>query len=203
MSKYQKIFSGVLIGVFLITSGLGCKQTSKEAEEKIQPVNLVYWRTQDGQDAFSSIIQKFRANYPHISITYKTIRPEEYEQTLLEAWAEDRGPDIFSIPNTWLGKYQTKILPLALSGEISLGKKITTGTIKKEEKIIVEKKTAPDLRELKETFVETVSQDVVIDNEIWGLPLSLDILTLYYNRDFLNNAGLINPPSDWQEFYLF
>jgi len=200
MSNYQKIFAGVLISVFLITSGLGCKQTSKEAAEKIQPVNLVYWRTQDGQDAFSSIIQNFCASYPHISITYRVIRPEEYEQALLEAWAEDRGPDIFSIPNTWLGKYQTKILPLALGSELSLGKKIIVGAIKKEEKIIIEKKIAPDLRQLKEIFVETVPRDMLIKNEIWGVPLSLDILTLYYNRDFLNNAGLISPPRDWQEF---
>lgn len=200
LQRKTKILTGFLIAVFLITAGLGCKCTSKEMAEKIKPINLVYWRPQDGQDAFGAIIQGFKALYPHVSITYQQVRPEEYEQALLEAWAEDRGPDIFSIPNTWLGKYQTKILPLDLSGELVVGRQITTGTIKKEQKIIEEKQKAPSLRDLRENFVETVSKDLVIDNRIYGLPLSLDVLSLYYNRDILNSAGIVDPPQDWQEF---
>lgn len=200
-NKKTKILIGFLIGVFLITSGLGCKFTAnKEMAERIKPINLVYWRTQDSQDAFSAIINGWQALYPHISITYKTIRKEQYEQALLEAWAEDRGPDIFSIPNTWLGKYQTKILPVNLSQEIVLARQIMVGTIKPEPKVIEEIKKVPNLRELREMFVETVSNGVVLENKIYGLPLGLDLLVLYYNKDLLNNAGIINPPQTWQEF---
>ncbi len=199
-SKRTKILIGALIAVFLISAGLGCKCTPEDIAERIKPINLVYWRAEDGQDAFSGIINGFQAIYPHVSITYKLIRPEEYEQALLEAWAEDRGPDIFSVPNTWLRKYQTKILPLGIPDTIELGRQIMVGTIKKEPKIILEKKKTPTLRELRETFVETVPQDVIIDGLLYGLPLSLDVLALYYNRDLLNNAGIINPPETWQEF---
>ena len=189
-----------LIAIFVITSGLGCKGTSKDIIERTKPVNLVYWRTIEGQEAFGSIINGFKVLYPHISITYKLIREEEYEQALLEAWAEDRGPDIFSIPNTWLGKYQTKILPLGMSQEIVMAKRVITGTIKKQATIVIERKKAPNLRELRERFVETVPKDIIIENKIYGLPLSLDILTLYYNRDILNSAGIVNPPQTWEEF---
>lgn len=199
-TKYFRLSIVFLILVFLITSGLGCKGVSKKMQKSIQPINLVYWRTIDGQDAFSTIIQGFQALYPHISITYKLIREQEYEQALLEAWAEDRGPDIFSIPNTWLGKYSTKILPLAMTDEIVMAKKIIVGTLKKEEKYIEERKKAPNLRQLREVFVETVPKDVIVDGMIYGLPLSLDILTLYYNRDLLNSAGIVAPPRTWEEF---
>jgi len=190
----------LLISVFLITTGFGCQGASPELIKKIQPINLVYWRTTDDQGAFESIINGFHKLYPHISITYKLIRPEEYEQTLLEAWAEDKGPDIFSIPNTWLRKYQTKISPLNIPDELSLARKVTTGTFKKETKVIEEKKKTPGLRELQEKYVDTVPKDVVIDNKLYGLPLSLDILVLYYNKELLNNAGIVNPPANWQEF---
>ncbi len=199
--RKTKILIGLLIGVFLITSGLGCKCTASEKiAEKIKPINLVYWRTQDSQDAFAAIIDGWQTLYPHISITYKTIREEEYEQALLEAWAEDRGPDIFSIPNTWLGKYQTKILPVNLSQEIVLARQVMAGTIKKEPKVVEERKKAPNLRELREIFVEAVSDGVILDEKIYGLPLGLDLLVLYYNKELLNNAGIINPPQTWQEF---
>ncbi|OQX71677.1 hypothetical protein B6D52_00660 [Candidatus Parcubacteria bacterium 4484_255] len=185
MGKNKKIqfFVISLIVVSLVSSGFGCKCVSKEMKERIKPINLVYWRAQDSKDAFSEIIHRFQKLYPHISITYNLIRAEEYEQALLEAWAEDRGPDIFSIPKNWLGKYQTKILPLKLSQEIIMSRQIMAGTIKKEPKIVREKKKALNLRELKEIFVETVPNDVLVDNKIYGLPLSLDVLALYYNRD--------------------
>jgi len=202
MTKNRKIqfFIILLVVVVLISSGFGCRCVSKKMKERIKPINLVYWRTKDGMDAFSQIIQSFKKLYPHISITYRLIRPEEYEHALLDAWAEDRGPDIFSIPENWLGEYQSKILPIELSQEIIMARQIMVGTIKKEPKIVQEKKKAPSLRKLREVFVETVPNDVLIDNKIYGLPLSLDVLALYYNRDLLNEAGIIAPPQTWQEF---
>jgi len=199
-NKKMQFFIISLIVISLISSGFGCKCVPEEMKEMIEPINLVYWRAQDGQDAFLEIVQNFQTLYPHISITYNLIRPEEYEQTLLEAWAEDRGPDIFSIPKNWLGKYQAKILPLNFSQEIIMARQVMEGMIKKEPKVVVEKKKALDLRGLRETFVETVSNDVLIDNKIYGLPLSLDVLVLYYNRDLLNEAGIVSPPQTWQEF---
>lgn len=199
-NRKAQFFVILLMLISLVSSGFGCKCVSKEMKEKIKPINLVYWRAQDGQDAFSEIVQKFQKLYPHISITYNLIRPEEYEQALLEAWAEDRGPDIFSIPKNWLGKYQSKILPLGLSQEIVMAREIMLGAIKKEPKIVEEKKKALNLRELKEIFVETVPKDVLIDNKIYGLPLSLDVLALYYNRDLLDETGIVSPPQTWQEF---
>ncbi|MBL7053807.1 extracellular solute-binding protein [Patescibacteria group bacterium] len=191
----------LLILIFLLVSGIGCKGAPKELQEKIKPINLVYWRVDDGQDSFSYIINEFKKLYPHISITYKLIRAEEYEQALLEAWAEDRGPDIFSIPNTWLGKYKTKISLLSMNTDFSMAKTIIVGSIKKEKKIIEQKIKTPTLRGLRETFVEVVPKDIVVDNnKIYGLPLSLDILTMYYNRNFLNNKGIVNPPKNWDEF---
>lgn len=200
--KYSKLFILSLVAIFLITSGIGCRGASKKIEERAKPVNLVYWRTQDDQGAFGAIIQGFQSLYPYVSITYRVIREQEYEQELLEAWAEDRGPDIFSIPNTWLGKYQSKLLPLEMGSEIIMIKQTITGTIKKELKLVEERKKAPGLRQLQETFVETVPKDVIIDNNIYGLPLSLDILSLFYNRDMLNSAGIVSPPQTWEEFAL-
>ena len=42
-----------------------------------------------------------------------------------------------------------------------------------------------------------VYDNVVIDNQIYGLPYSVDTLILYYNRDLLDSAGLATPPVTW------
>src|SRR6056297_1680444 len=118
-----KLFLIVLIGIFLITSGLGCKSTMTEKD--LDSVNLIYWRIDDGRGDFSDIINGFQKLHPHISITYRKIKKENYSQEILEAWAEDRGPDIFSIPNTWLGEHRKRIHTLPLNSKLVLPKKIT------------------------------------------------------------------------------
>jgi multiple sugar transport system substrate-binding protein len=203
--KFLAIF---LLFSFLITAGPICKGTSQAVQEAMRPVNLTYWRVFDDQDAFDEIITAYRVIHPNVSITYRKLRVEEYEQELLNALAEDRGPDLFSIPNTWVKEYEAKILPMPKS--TTLPYQVTTGTIKKE--TIVELRTTPtlSLRALKTDFMDQVAKDVVLSYEaqaeqpaedrIYGLPLYLDTLALFYNRDILNASGIPEPPQNWTEF---
>jgi multiple sugar transport system substrate-binding protein len=204
----KKTLALFLLLTFIITAGPVCKGTSREVQEAMQPVNLTYWRVFDDGDAFEEIISAYHALHPNVSVTYRKFRFEEYEQKLLDAMAEDRGPDLFSIPNTWVKEYQAKILPMPKT--ITLPYQRTTGTIKKE--TITELKTTPtlSLRALRTDFVDQVGKDVVINFEedsakpaedrIFALPLALDTLALFYNRDILNAAGIPEPPLTWTEF---
>lgn len=204
----SKLFFLFLIFTFLITAGPICKGTPKEVQEAMKPVNLVYWRVFDDEDAFSEIIAAYRVLHPNVSITYRKLRYEEYENELLNAMAENRGPDIFSIHNTWIKKYQTKIVPLPKT--ITLPYQYVTGRIKKE--VVTEMRTTPtlSLRALKLNFVDQVTNDVLLpyqedptkpfEDRIFSLPLSLDNLALFYNRNLLNSAGIPEPPLTWTEF---
>ncbi|MFA6534595.1 MAG: hypothetical protein WCT37_05530, partial [Patescibacteria group bacterium] len=78
----------VLLFVFLTTAGLGCKSTVPP--EATKPVTLKYWRVWDSQDDFAAIISAYRAMHPNVNIEYRTFRYEEYQNALLEAFAEDR-----------------------------------------------------------------------------------------------------------------
>lgn len=196
MSK--KIIALALIGIFILGSGFGCKTVDKETQEAMQPITLTYWRVFDGPDAFQEIINKYKGIHSNVTINYRKLRYEEYETELLNALAEDRGPDILSIHNTWLRKYQNKLTPMPAS--ITMAYPVEKGSIKKE--IVPELRTikSPTLRELKDKFVDVVYTDVVLDdNQVYGLPLSVDTLALYYNRDLLNNAGITDAPRYWNK----
>jgi multiple sugar transport system substrate-binding protein len=56
------------------------------------------------------------------------------------------------------------------------------------------------MRALKNDFVEVAVKDVVRDGKIVALPLSVDTLALYYNRDLLNAANIPEPPTTWTQF---
>lgn len=194
----KKILASALLIVFILSAGFGCKTVDKETKAASEPITLTYWRVFDDSDAFFDIIEKYKELHPNINIEYRKLRYEEYENELLNAWAEDRGPDIFSIHNTWIKKYQAKITPMP--AEITMSYMVETGSIKKE--VVPQLKTTPSLtvRELKNNFADVVASDVILDDgKIYGLPLSIDTLALYYNRDLFNSAGIAKAPEYWNK----
>jgi len=204
MKIINKITTLILIFSFLMTSGFGCKVVDKKTKLAMTPITLNYWRVWDDEDAFEEIIENYQKLHPFVTINYKKLRYQEYEQKLLEAMSEDRGPDIFSIHAAWVKKYRNKITPLPPATTMAVP--IKKGTIKQE--VIPELRTTKTvtLRELKNRFVDTIFDDVVIEKKeedksisrkIMALPLATDNLVMYYNRDLLNNAGVPEPPKYW------
>lgn len=194
---WKKISCLSLLAIGLMTSGFGCKIQSSQVKESMQPITLNYWRAWDEPDDFAELLAKYKVLHPNITINYRKLRYEEYEKEIINALAEDRGPDIFSIESTWLPSYQTKIAPMPEA--ITMVYPITKGTIKKE--TIYELKTNRSLtiKDLRANFVDVVADDVLIDNKIMGLPLSVDTLAMFYHKDLFNNEGIINPPAYWDK----
>ncbi|MFP4514932.1 MAG: ABC transporter substrate-binding protein [Parcubacteria group bacterium] len=192
----NKIIAISLLLLFVLTSAFGCKGIDREVEEAMQPITLEYWRVFDGPDDFGEIISEYNELHPYINIKYKKLRYDEYEKELVDALAEDRGPDIFSIHNTWMKKYENKLEPLP--EETTMVYLVEQGRIKTEiVPELITKKTI-NSRELRDKFVDVVGHDVIFDdNKIYGLPLYVDTLALYYNRDLFNNAGIATIPKYW------
>ncbi len=207
-NRYYKILTLLLVFSFLATMGIGCKGGSQEAKEAAKPITLKYWRVFDEYSAFDQIIKDYKVAHPNVSFDYRKFRLEEYETELLNAFAEDRGPDIFSIPAAWLGKHQSKLS--AMPASITLPYLEIQGTIQKEQVTVLKTKPSISLRQLKDNFVETVYNDVTREvvsedgktrsTQVFGLPMSLDTLVLYYNRDLLNSAGIARVPTTWTDF---
>jgi len=197
----KKIIILFLLAIFLLGSGFGCKGTDQKTQEAMAPITLTYWRVFDESDAFEEIIAKYKALHPFINIEYRKLRYEEYESELLNALAEDRGPDIFSIHNTWVKKYQVKLSPLPET--ITMVYPVIKGTFKKE--TVSELKTTKTItaKEVRDNFVDVVSRDVILeDGKIYGLPLSVDTLAMFYNKDLFNSAGISQIPQYWNKEFL-
>ena len=196
MSK--KIIAFSLLLIFVLTAGFGCQTANKAATDAAKPITLTFWQAFDDSDAYADIITKYRVLHPNITIEYKKFRYEEYENELLNAWAEDRGPDIFAVQNTWLKKYQTKLVPMP--AQITMAYMVETGTIQKQTIPQLQTTQSLTIKDLKNNFADVVASDVILDDgKIYGLPLSIDTLALFYNRDLLNSAGVIGAPSYWNK----
>ena len=184
LKKLSPLFIALVALVFI---GAGC---TKDTGITPKRASLSYWRVFDDSSTIDPIIQAYQALHPSVNISYKKLRIEEYERELLEGFAEDRGPDIFSIPNTWVGMYQSKLAPMP--PQLT---NIPTAVLSGKDVIIKNSsRTTPSTRVLKDSFVPTVLKDVVKDDQVYGLPLFVDTLALFYNRDLLARAGIPKPP---------
>ena len=164
----------VLIAVVLLSRGFGPVDGG-------QPADLQFWGVFDDSGVFRQSIDAFRLDHPEINVTYRQFTFEDYEKALINAFASGAGPDIYMIQNTWLPRYEDKILPLP-------------------QQIPGQDTALFTLREFREQFVDVAEKDLVVGDEIYGLPLYIDTLALYYNKDIFNSLGISQPPQTWNDF---
>ena len=195
-----------LILLTLIFAGAGCSLLGGTPQVQMKPVKLQYWRIEDDPATLSELITAYRKIHPNVEIVVTKLPAENYDKTLLEALAEDRGPDLFSIPNVWLRGWKPKLLPLPKETTLP------TVTVNAQKQVVtVNKKSASlTIRQLLIDYVEPVGKDVVLkgdpdkpgalpQDKIFGLPLSFDTLALFYNKALLKNANIPKPPSAWKD----
>ncbi|MFZ4648531.1 MAG: ABC transporter substrate-binding protein [Patescibacteria group bacterium] len=203
----KKIVVLFLLFVFIITSGFGCKTVSTETQKAMEPITLEYWRVFDDSDAFQEIITKYNEIHPNITIKYRKLRVEEYEKELVEAMAEDRGPDMFAVHNTWVKKYENKISPMPAEITMAYQTKVSGSDTPTISMKTTKSLTINDVQRLfpdvvaKDAIFDILVKDVVVKNQIFGLPLSVDTLALFYNKDLFNGAGIATPPQFWDQVF--
>lgn len=205
---FRKIFPIFLLFTFLFTTGQGCGGPSATERQATQPVTVKIWRVFDEDDTMRDIMNAYRAIHPNVSFEYRQMRVEEYKNELLRAFAEGTGPDIFSLHNTWLGEFESLIAPLPTSLTIPYVE--TKGTIKKETIITLREEASLTPAHVRRDFVDVVAQDVVRryqpnpkdvpQERVFALPMYVDTLAMFYNKDLLNAAGIAQPPTTWSEF---
>lgn len=194
MKLLKKILIFFVFSSVVILPGFGCKKS--EESIKKEAVTLNYWSVENKGQGFADLIVVFQKENPNIKINYQEISLKDFNEKFLEAMAEEKGPDIFSLPYDFFPQYKKWIVSMPSSVSI---KKITTASCNKVKE---EKKTFSLYGQKKfiETFFDVISNALISENKIQGVVLSLDSLALFYNKDILNSKRIISPPLTWSEF---
>ena len=135
--------------------------------------NLTYWGLWESNELIQPFIDEYQKDHPKVKITYEMQSPIEYRQRLQAAIARGEGPDIFRFHNTWV--------PM-LKGELAAVPQDVVSS-----------------KELSETYPAVMTHDLVADNKFYGMPIMIDGLMLFYNKDLLAEVGA-SPPQTWEEF---
>lgn len=171
--KYLLIGGGIVILLVLLAVvffGSGGNSNNSRDQKQIE---IIWWKTFEENENVEALIQAYQESRKGITITFVKKDITGYEEELVNAIASGRTPDIFTIHNDWLPKHIDKLAeaPAALMS----------------------------VKTYKETFLDAASADFVKDGKIYAIPLSVDVLALYYNKDILNSASVLVPKT-WPEF---
>jgi len=185
-------------GLFLFL-GFGCKGMSKTEQQMAKAVTLEYWTVFDDVDSLRALVAKFNETHPQITVNIRQIREADLYNRLVEALAEDKGPDIISVKNRWLKSYQSKLaaMPTSIDDTTVVVKK---GQFSTETIVNTVPRAMITTLGIDREYVKVVKEDVVVGGSIYGLPMSLDTMAIYYNKDLLDRSGVPEPPKNWDEF---
>lgn len=170
-NKFVRLLRFLMIVILIVPFFSGC--TGKSSNK--YKVDLEIWGVFDDNTDLAEIIGQYREINPFINnIIYKKFPVDGYKDEIIDALASGNGPDIFLINNAWMPFFEDKVSP------------------------------APDYvlneQTFRENFIDVVSDDFIGENgKIYGTPLSVDSLALYYNKDLLNASGIAAPPATWSE----
>jgi multiple sugar transport system substrate-binding protein len=198
----SRVWSQVLsiaIAGSLLLGGLGCRSTQvAQQQASVSPVKLDFWTVYDDVDQLKALVGRYTAARPYITVNIRQLRPEEVYQRLIEELAEDRGPDIISVRNRWMSGLKSKLatMPASVSDNTV---QVTGEAYNSKTTINVSTRQMLTVPQLDREYVRSVKQDVVMDDQIYGLPLSLDTMAVFYNKDILDRAGIAEVPRTWKQ----
>jgi len=178
LNLFRPLVYFLIIAVFISFSGCRVKE-APVAKQQTENVELTYYKLFDDPDVMEEIINNYESQNPNVKINYRYFDDYlEYERVILNELAEGRGPDIFSMPNSWFISNYRKVAPMPSS----LG----------------------SVASFESTFVDVARRDLVRPDDsgldqIYALPMTVDTLAIYYNKDHFEDRNPITgkPAVTW------
>ncbi len=174
LSTFQLILGGVFVAFiiigFLYFTSAGKKNANAPKGQYSGTVTI--WSIIP-RELIQAPIAKFQADNEAVRITYRQINESEITAEVINALAQGTGPDILMFPAERLIQLRGILYPISYAN-IS-------------QDVFMQK------------FIDGAS--VLMQPEgIYGLPVLVDPMVMYVNRDILNSTFIANAPQYWDEF---
>lgn len=167
-----KIVIGIII-VAVVGFAIYSFASSRFTSNKNEKATLTYWGLWEDSRTMQGIISDFERENPNIKVSYSKQDVKEYKDRLKTRIQNGTGPDIFRFHNTWV----IQLLPILSP--------LSSDVIDKED--------------FKKWFYPVIQSDMTNNGAIYGIPVGIDTLSLFINKENVQAAGL-NVPTTWEDF---
>lgn len=164
----------LMIIILLVVVGIGVFVFGSRGGTigSMKETTITYWGLWENDATVQGVIADFQAAHPKIKVTYVKQSPRQYRERLQNAISRGQGPDVFRFHNTWI--------PMLRNDLSSAPESVMS------------------VSEFSSAFYPVASADLVGGQSIYGMPVMIDGLGLYYNEDLFAAAG-VAAPTTWEE----
>ncbi|MEX0918603.1 MAG: extracellular solute-binding protein [Candidatus Paceibacterota bacterium] len=110
-----------------------------------------------------------------LTLRYEAKNPATFTAEYIEALAVGRGPDLILFPHEMIVRFADTLSPIPAENLTE--------------------------RAFRDTFIEG-AELYLTPNSTLAMPVLVDPLVMYYNRNIFNNAGLTLPPQNWSKLLI-
>src|SRR3989338_447556 len=173
IGKVQIIITALAIaaGIFAVLVFAGVIPGLNNSSSK-NKISLTMWGTISGK-AMQPTLLDLKGSAYNIEISYTEKNPATFESEFVDALARQSGPDIVIFPSEMILPEQNKLkaIPFETVGE----------------------------RIFRDTFADG-TELLLTEKGVLGLPILIDPMVVFWNKDIFRNKSIADSPKTWNEF---
>jgi ABC-type glycerol-3-phosphate transport system substrate-binding protein len=174
MNNFQTILLSIFLAffVFAVLIFSGILPIGKSTNNSNTPQGkVVVWGTFTGPD-FQKVFDDINGTNKNLTVTYFKKSPETYQDELINSFANGNGPDLFFITPDMILKNKNFIYQMPYA-------------------------SYPE-KAFRDTFIDG-AEVYLGDTGVIAMPVVVDPIVLYYNKNIISNAGIAQIPTYWDE----
>lgn len=172
MNLFQSIVLAVF-GLFAITAVIIFSLASGGGGDIGFAGTFKLWGTLPAEALRQTIEEFNNANSQFFKIEYTEKRKDSFQQDLISALASGTGPDLVILPETLIVQNMDKVLPISYESY--------------------------PIRDFNDNFADGSALFMAKDG-IVAIPLYIDPLIMFWNKDIFSTGGVATYPTKWSEF---
>jgi multiple sugar transport system substrate-binding protein len=183
--KKMTVIAALVVLFCLAGGALWAGGESQPTELGTGPVTIkgevvVWYRGEAGNmvPAHEKVKKDIETNFPGTRVVLEVIPYDEMATRMMTACQAGAGPDVMNQSVAWTSGFMARGLLEPL-----------TGWMKRFNRDI--------LKDFNPAYYRSVQKD----NELYAVPLTVNLMELVYNNDMFKEAGLTRPPRNWQEVF--
>lgn len=164
----------VIFGVLLVLAILLLKlyKPSPSSGEVVLGGAVTIWGTLPDEGIYTVLGNLGQTQKDYKQVKYKQVKLEDFDQQFINALADGVGPDLLLLPHELLVKYRNRIAQVPYESFPS--------------------------RDFKNLYVDG-AEIFALQDGVYGFPVMVDPLMMYWNRDIFSFGNRIAAPATWEE----
>ncbi len=130
------------------------------------------WGTLPKEPVVSFLTKLAQTNPAFRQVDYTYVPIEEFNERFVTALADRTNPDLLLIPHEEIVPQRARLLPYTYESF--------------------------SLREFKDRYIDG-AEVFALEDGIYAVPIAVDPIVLYWNRNLLGNAGFLGAPTTWEQ----